>query len=223
MESMASLETAMPNRLGTAGPLCALLVLLTLPVLLAAGAAAEPGPDAEAINARLYEALRPPRGSGRIETVAGQMYLSKENIDAATVSEALAAMLEQEQTTGESVAVRTGPRINFEIHFPKNTAELTEEARRSLDVLADALDADAYQGMRFVLGGHTDQDGDDAVNQPLSQARAERARDYLVEEHRIDASRLVARGFGAGDPLRAVEETAQDKLYNRRVDLRPLH
>ncbi len=132
-------------------------------------------------------------------------------------------MLEQEQATGEAVAVHTGPRINFEIHFPKNTAELTEEARRSLDALADALDADAYAGMRFVLGGHTDQDGDEAVNQPLSQARAERAREYLVEEHRIDSSRLVARGFGARDPLREVEETAQDKLYNRRVDLRPLH
>ncbi len=179
-------------------------------------------PDVAAINARLHEALRPPSGSGRIETVSGQMYLSKENIDAATVSEALAAMLDQQATPGVSVAVRRASRINFEIHFPKNSAELTDESRASLDALAEAIGSDEFEGMRFVLGGHTDLDGDEAVNQPLSEARAERARAYLIEQHAIDATRVDARGFGATEPLRGVEQTVQDKQYNRRVDLRPL-
>ena len=47
------------------------------------------------------------------------------------------------------------------------------------------------------------------------------ARDYLVEQHGLDEDRLVAQGFGS-DPLREVEVSAQDKLYNRRVDLRLL-
>ena len=197
-----------------------LAVVAAVGLLTALSVAAEP--DADAINARLYQALQPPQGSGKIETVSGQMYLSKENIDASSVTEALAAMLDQQATPGEVVAVRSAPRINFEIHFPKNSADLTDESRASLDALATALGSDAYDDMRFVLGGHTDQDGDPTVNEPLSQARADSARAYLVEQHDIEAARLEARGFGAAEPLREVEETAQDKLYNRRVDLRPL-
>lgn len=190
--------------------------------LAGAPADADEAPDADEINARLHAVLAPPSGSGRIETVSGQMYLSKENIDADTVSEALAALLDQQATPGQAVAVRRTPRINFEIHFPKNSAELTDESRSSLDALAAALSSDEYAAMRFMLGGHTDLDGDEAVNQPLSEARAEQARAYLVERHAIDASRLQARGFGTSEPLRGVEETPQDKQYNRRVDLRPL-
>ena len=60
--------------------------------LLGAPVSAEGDVDADAINARLYQALAPPSGSGRIETVSGQMYLSKDNIDADVISEALATM-----------------------------------------------------------------------------------------------------------------------------------
>ncbi len=191
-------------------------------LVLAGPAWSEGDVDADAINARLYEALAPPSGSGRVETVSGQMYLSKDNIDAAVISEALSAMRALEAGSATTVAVQRTPRINFEIHFPKNSALLTDESRSSLDELAEALKAEDYGSMRFVLGGHTDQDGDAAVNQPLSEARAQMARDYLVEQHGLAEDRLVPRGFGSSDPLREIEENAQDKLYNRRVDLRPL-
>ena len=79
-----------------------------------------------------------------------------------------------------------------------------------------------YPASRFILGGHTDQDGDEAVNQPLSQARADSARAYLVKSHNIAPDRLEAKGYGESEPLRQVEENPQDKRYNRRVDLRPL-
>ena len=195
----------------------ALLVGFIAPIASAEGDAA-----LDAINQRLYQQLAPPTGSGKIETVSGQMYLSKENIDSSTISEALAAMLDQQQTAGHAVSIQRAPRINFEIHFPKNSADLTEESRKSLDELAIAISGEDYEGMRFMLGGHTDLDGDAAVNGPLSQARAETARNYLVESHEIPSARLEATGYGTEDPLRKVEQTAQDKLYNRRVDLRPI-
>lgn len=201
------------------------LFALSASIVIGSLAKAEDGGDPaaiDAINERLYRQLAPPMGSGKIETVSGQMYISKENIDSGVISEALAAMLDQQQTAGQSVSIQRAPRLNFEIHFPKNSANLTPEARSSLDELADALAAEDYTQMRFVLGGHTDLDGDEAVNGPLSQARADAARTYLVKEHEIDSSRLVAEGYGAQEPLREVEATAQDKLYNRRVDLRPL-
>lgn len=181
----------------------------------------EGGDPADAINKRLYEQLGSSPHEPRVQTVSGQLYLSKENIDATVISDALAALIEGQKTESHSVSIQREPRLNFEIHFKKNSAELTKDSHASLDELAKALDS-GFTGMRFVLGGHTDQDGDPAINKPLSQARAESARAYLLKKHAIAPDRLVARGFGEAEPLREVEKNAQDKLYNRRVDLRPM-
>ncbi len=177
--------------------------------------------EADAINQRLYRQLDGSPSQGKIETVSGQMYIAERNIDAGVIRDALTALLENEAPSGQAVAVQHAPRLNFEIHFEKNSADLTQESKASLDELAEVLGED-FVDLRFVLGGHTDQDGDRAVNQPLSQARADSARAYLVKNHSISPDRLVARGFGSSEPLRKVESSPQDKLYNRRVDLRPL-
>jgi len=196
------------------------LILVAMAIGLAGPAAAgEPG--TQEINRLLYKQLESTPSAGKVETVSGQMYIKKENIDKAVISDALAAMLDQQQTAGETVSVHRGPRLNFEIHFKKNSAELTPESRKSLDQLGEVLAAD-YLDTRFILGGHTDLDGDEAVNGPLSQARADTARTYLVETFQIEPNRLVATGFGMSDPLRQVEKSPEDKLYNRRVDLRPI-
>jgi outer membrane protein OmpA-like peptidoglycan-associated protein len=63
---------------------------------------------------------------------------------------------------------------------------------------------------------------DAVVNGPLSQARAEAVRNYLVDSDEIPSARLEATGCGTEDPLRKVEQTAQGKLHNRRVDLRQI-
>lgn len=184
-------------------------------------APAQADPAADAINQRLYRQLDDSPSRAKIETISGQLYISEKNIDARVISDALAAMLEGGQGSEQAVAVQRTPRLNFEIHFKKNSADLTEASKASLDQLAQSLGQD-FPDMKFILGGHTDQDGDPEVNGPLSQARADSARAYLVGRHAIAAERLVARGFGAAEPLRAVESNPQDKLYNRRVDLRPL-
>jgi outer membrane protein OmpA-like peptidoglycan-associated protein len=191
-------------------------------LLGAAAAGAEPGAEApEAINERLYEQLDGGDAGGRIERVSGQLYLSEKNLDAGVIREALVRLLDEREGRGEAVAIQRGPRLNLEIHFEKNSAELTPEARRGLDELGRVLERE-YRDQRFLLGGHTDSDGDDAINGPLSQARAESARAYLVERFDLDPERFAARGFGTSEPLRPQERTPRDKLYNRRVDLRPI-
>ena len=202
------------------------LLCLTVSLSLAAAgvlaaSASLAADEADAINQRLYRQLQGSPSQGRIETVSGQMYIAERNLDAGVIRDALTALLANEAPGGEAVAVQRAPRVNFEIHFEKNSADLTQESKASLDELAQVLGED-FEEMRFVLGGHTDQDGDRAVNQPLSQARADSARAYLVKNHSIAPDRLVARGFGSAEPLRPVESSPQDKLYNRRVDLRPL-
>lgn len=223
MRSMPRADTRSPARARRARPTPVLAVLALiglLPVAAAPAASAEePAPDD--INRRLYQQLEGSASRDRIQTVAGQMYIAQDDLDRRVIHDAITAMLDGSGGAETAVAVRRGPRLNFEIHFRKNSAELTPEARRGLDELGEVL-AREYLDTEFVLGGHTDQDGDPDLNGPLSQARAETARAYLVERHRIDADRLVAKGYGESDPLHAVERTPQDKLYNRRVDLRPV-
>jgi outer membrane protein OmpA-like peptidoglycan-associated protein len=190
---------------------------------LVLGSVAQADNDANSadINRRLYQQLDGNPSADKIETVAGQMYIPKEHIDRDVINDAVAEMLAQDRDAESSVAIRRPSRLNFEIHFHKNSAELTDESRRGLDELGEVLGSDFLE-TRFILGGHTDLDGNDAINEPLSQARAESARAYLVEKYEITSDRIIAKGFGTSEPLREVEENAQDKLYNRRVDLRPI-
>ena len=195
--------------------------------LLVLGTSGFAGADGEAnpgdINDRLYQQLDGNDSAGKIETVSGQMYIPQEQLDTAVINDALSAMLAASAGAGSeaSVSVRHGSRLNFEIHFKKNSADLTDESRRGLDQLGEVLGT-AYLDTRFILGGHTDLDGDETINGPLSQARADTARNYLVETYDLASDRIVAQGFGTSEPLREIEKSAQDKLYNRRVDLRPI-
>jgi len=176
--------------------------------------------NSEEINSRLYQQLDGNTSEEKIETIAGQMYIPKEHIDRAVINDALAAMLAEDQGSEASVAVRRPARVNFEIHFKKNSAELSDESRQGLDQLGEVL-ASNYLETRFILGGHTDLDGNETINQPLSRARAESARAYLVERYEIAPDRIIAEGFGTSEPLFEIEASPEDKRYNRRVDLRP--
>jgi len=64
--------------------------------------------------------------------------------------------------------------------------------------------------------GHTDSQGSSAYNLDLSSRRAESVRSYLLKSG-IEASRLVARGFGEEVPI-ASNATDEGRARNRRVE-----
>ncbi|MHA3787577.1 OmpA family protein [Flavobacterium hauense] len=72
-----------------------------------------------------------------------------------------------------------------------------------------------YPNSKFILEGHTDSDGSNALNQTLSENRAAAVKAYLVENG-IAADRLKAVGFGETQPI-ASNKTAKGKAENRRV------
>lgn len=114
------------NRIQTAFCLIAALALTTLALSVSADEASD-------INARLYKQLSGSETDAKIEKVSGQLYVSKEHMDAGVIGDALSAMLESQTGKDSTVAVQRGPSLNFEIHFKKNTAELTPESLSSLD------------------------------------------------------------------------------------------
>lgn len=73
-------------------------------------------------------------------------------------------------------------------------------------------------GLKVEVAGHTDNVGNSANNQTLSQKRAEAVRAYLINKG-VDSSRLSARGYGDSEPA-ASNDTAEGRAKNRRVELR---
>jgi len=107
--------------------------------------------------------------------------------------------------------------IEMQVEFERGTATLRPEAMRRLDRLAATLRDPALAEARFMVAGHTDASGGDAVNLPLSCARAMAVRDYLAERHGVAAQRLHVEGFGASRPLDAAHPL---RAVNRRVEIR---
>ena len=75
----------------------------------------------------------------------------------------------------------------------------------------------AHPGLKIEVEGHADSTGGPAVNQPLSEKRAESVRSYLVSQG-VDSNTITARGFGDTKPV-ADNGTAAGRQVNRRVEL----
>lgn len=102
------------------------------------------------------------------------------------------------------------------VNFALNKAVLTDTSRIILDRVAASL-RDLPE-VRVEVAGHTDSTGSRALNERLSQARAEAVRDYLIEKG-VAADRLQARGYGPNEPV-ADNRTPEGRAQNRRVELK---
>jgi len=70
---------------------------------------------------------------------------------------------------------------------------------------------------KLKISGHTDSSGNEETNLRLSQERADAIRIYLINEFKIDGSRITAIGYGSANHI--VEEvTDEHKQLNRRVE-----
>lgn len=114
------------------------------------------------------------------------------------------------------------PQVTVYLYFRSGTAELANEAsRRQLVALGKALSSPALAGARFEIGGHTDAQGSDAVNQALSEQRAAFVRDQLVSAYGLRAENVTAHGYGKTQPV-AGNDTEAGRAKNRRVVIKRL-
>jgi outer membrane protein OmpA-like peptidoglycan-associated protein len=74
-----------------------------------------------------------------------------------------------------------------------------------------------YPGHRISVEGHTDSTGSEALNQRLSEQRAQSVQAALIAEG-IDPGRVQLAGFGQNRPI-ADNATAAGRAENRRVEL----
>jgi outer membrane protein OmpA-like peptidoglycan-associated protein len=106
--------------------------------------------------------------------------------------------------------------ITASLLFKTGSAELLPSAKPKLDEVAQALSAQP-QANNVKVEGYTDSTGTAAINDPLSQERAQAVADYL-ESKGVPKDRITAEGFGKQDPV-SQAPTAEGRALNRRVDI----
>lgn len=133
-----------------------------------------------------------------------------------------------------SAEVRTNPLLRFrnimtgdvaipslvldsDVLFESGQAQLKPSAQREVQKVADFIRY--HQPPTLVIEGHTDSDGDVALNQQLSEGRANALRTMLLDNYDfIDPSVLQARGEGEDRPI-APNDTPENKARNRRIEV----
>ncbi|MFO7675667.1 MAG: carboxypeptidase regulatory-like domain-containing protein [bacterium] len=112
--------------------------------------------------------------------------------------------------------VKEGMSITLRgIYFDYDKSTIKPESRPALEDAARILTENP--SIRVEIQGHTDSDGSESYNLSLSDRRAAAVVSYLVHNLRIDASRLMSRGYGESNPV-ATNSTAEGKALNRRVE-----
>jgi outer membrane protein OmpA-like peptidoglycan-associated protein len=101
--------------------------------------------------------------------------------------------------------------------FPSGQSEIQTENFPLMNKIIRAIKI--FPGARIEVAGHTDSVGSDAVNQNLSQARAEKVGKFLTEVGEIEPTRITTRGYGESRPV-ASNETTAGRAENRRVEIR---
>jgi len=112
--------------------------------------------------------------------------------------------------------VKDKPKIDLEINFDYNSADISAKSLPSVQALGRALSNPDLKGSTFVVAGHTDAAGGEAYNQDLSERRADSIKHYLVDKFGIAGTDLVTVGYGKTklkDPAHPLAEV------NRRVQV----
>ena len=102
------------------------------------------------------------------------------------------------------------------INFDTGKAAIKDDSKPLLDEIGKLLNDN--KDLKLSIEGHTDNVGAKPTNQKLSEQRAASVKSYIVSNYKVDASRLVTKGFGDTKPI-ADNGTDDGKAQNRRVEL----
>lgn len=107
-----------------------------------------------------------------------------------------------------------GKFITYGITFDVGKSEIKPESTGELNRIVQMMTDD--QTLKFSVEGHTDNTGNAASNQTLSEARSKAIANRLVEMG-IGADRLSSAGKGQNNPI-ADNATDEGRAKNRRVE-----
>lgn len=106
-------------------------------------------------------------------------------------------------------------QLLMSLQFSTGSSEIAPHYQEQVAVLAQLLQSDPE--LSIDLSGYTDLQGDEALNQNLSNKRVETVKNLLMAQG-VDANRIQTYAYGDTAPLVA-NETNKVSFYDRRVVL----
>src|SRR4030081_3915935 len=110
----------------------------------------------------------------------------------------------------------TKPKIDLEIQFDYNSAEIAKTSVAAVQALGNALSDPNLKGWPFGVAGHTGSIGSEGYSQDLSERRADTIKRYLTDKYGITGANLVTVGYGKTQPK---DPNAPMDPANRRVQV----
>ena len=107
-----------------------------------------------------------------------------------------------------------GKIVTHGILFDTGKATLKPESLPTLRSILGLLNG--APALKFSIEGHTDNQGDRSINQPLSESRAAAVKEWLAGKG-VAADRLKTAGFGDSKPI-DTNNSAEGRANNRRVE-----
>ncbi len=109
-------------------------------------------------------------------------------------------------------------KVTFDsgILFATNKAELNQTSKKELNNLVNIMKQNT--DVSIDVQGYTDSTGSDAINQPLSDKRAQSVANYLTGNGVAYSQMKNVKGYGSSNPV-ASNETAEGRKQNRRVEV----
>ncbi len=102
------------------------------------------------------------------------------------------------------------------IYFEFGTSTITEASLPRLNEILDFLVSNP--GNEIEIAGHTDNIGNERMNQIISKNRALAAKRWLVENG-IASSRIAAVGYGSKKPMASNDDEINGRSLNRRIEV----
>jgi len=189
--------------------------IIAAAVVLPAGAAmTQPNPSSQ----QIIDALKPTQPLTRSLSVSPAEKAKKAATDkfVDTLRNRPTRSLSIDERQQIATVAQERPRIDLEIKFDYNSANIAKAALADMDNLGKALADPALKGGTFVLAGYTDAVGSEEYNQDLSSRRADSVKRYLTEKFSLAPDRLVTAGYGK---TRLKNKDNPKAPENRRVEV----
>jgi len=162
--------------------------------------------------------------NGQITAHKGSDYAFMDNMNAGFYYQTIVHLKEMQQEVAADAATlgneikQSGHVAIYGIHFDTGKADILVDSEPTLNEIVKLMQQDPALKLR--VEGHTDNQGTAAVNQALSEKRAQSVVAWLTA-HGVPAARLSAKGFGQSKPV-ADNSTEDGRAKNRRVELAKL-
>lgn len=114
------------------------------------------------------------------------------------------------------LVLETGRKLVLrEVYFDQSKADLREESFVELERIRKIMIENP--SMEILLEGHTDNQGDAALNFKLAEQRITNVKNYLTADGKISPGRIAVKSWGQYRPLQK-NTTEEARRKNRRVE-----